>query len=58
MLSLFKKKNPIDKMYKRYEHLLAESHKLSTSNRSASDQKQKEADDLLKEIEALEKATK
>ncbi|MCH2233741.1 MAG: Lacal_2735 family protein [Crocinitomicaceae bacterium] len=58
MFSLFKKKNPIDKMYKRYEALMAESHKLSTSNRSASDAKAKEADDLLKEIEVLEKAEK
>ena len=56
MFSLFKKKSPVDKMYKRYEALMSEAHKLSTSNRSASDAKAKEADDLLKEIEALEKS--
>ncbi len=53
MFGLFKKKSEVDKLYVQYEKLMKESHALSTSNRSASDAKYKEADDILKKIDAL-----
>ena len=53
MFGLFKKKSEVDKLYAQYEKLMKESHALSTSNRSASDAKYKEADDILKKIDAL-----
>jgi chaperonin cofactor prefoldin len=54
MLGLFKKKSAVEKLYDRYEKLMAESHSLSKSDRAASDRKFSEAQDVLKEIEALE----
>lgn len=54
MLGLFKKKTKIEKMQEQYEKLMSESHTLSTSNRTASDKKYAEAQDLLKEMEVLE----
>lgn len=53
MFSLFKKKSPTDKLYDKYEKLMKEAHALSTSNRSASDRKHAEANQVLKEIDAL-----
>jgi hypothetical protein len=50
--SLFKK-DPKLKLQKKYEVLLKESFMLSKSNRSASDRKLAEADQVLKEIDAL-----
>jgi len=55
MFDFFKKKSPIDKLYEQHEKLLKESHALSTSNRTASDAKFAEAENILKQIEALEK---
>jgi ElaB/YqjD/DUF883 family membrane-anchored ribosome-binding protein len=54
MFGLFKKKSEVDKLYDKYEKLMAESHKLSTSDRKASDIKRAEAEDLLKKIKELE----
>lgn len=54
MFGLFKKKSEVDKLYDAYNDLLKESHTLSTSNRSASDAKLQEANDILKQIEVLE----
>lgn len=54
MLGLFKKKSAVEKLYDRYEKLMAESHALSKSDRTASDLKFSEAQDILKEIELLE----
>lgn len=53
MLKLFKKKSPIEKHYIAYEKLLGEAHKLSTINRTASDQKQAEAQAILEKIDQL-----
>jgi hypothetical protein len=53
MFKLFKKKSPLDKLYDQYEKKMKEAHQLSTSNRSASDAKVKEADDILKKIDQL-----
>ncbi|MDY7394256.1 Lacal_2735 family protein [Aureibaculum sp. 2210JD6-5] len=53
MFGLFKKKSEVEKLNDRYKKLLAESHRLSTTNRKASDTKYAEADIVLKKIEAL-----
>lgn len=55
MFGLFKKKSEIEKLYDQYNQLMKEAHTLSTSNRSASDAKHAEADELMKKIEALGK---
>jgi len=47
------KKNPEKKLAKRYDKLMAEGYKLSTSNRKLSDEKYAEADKILKELEKL-----
>lgn len=54
MFGLFKKKTPLEKLYEKHEKLVAEAYALSTSNRTASDAKQAEAVEVMKEIEALE----
>lgn len=55
MFGLFKKKNELDLLQKKYEKLLSEAHRLSTINRTESDRKVGEADVILKQIEALQK---
>ena len=52
-MGLFKRTTEREKLQKKYEKLLQESFKLSKSNRQASDAKQVEADEVLKQIEAL-----
>ena len=51
---MFGKKSTLDNLYDQHQQLLKEAHSLSTSNRTASDAKYMEADDLMKKIEALE----
>lgn len=53
MFGLFKKKSPKEKLQKKYRKLLSEAHQFSKSNRKASDLKMAEAEDVLKQIEAL-----
>lgn len=53
MFGIFKKRTEKDKLEIQYEKLLKESYKLSTINRTASDAKAAEADEILKKIEAL-----
>lgn len=53
MFGLFKKKSPQEKLYEQYEKLLEESYKLSKTNRTASDEKYKEAQDILAKIDEL-----
>lgn len=53
MFGLFKKKSPIDKLEERRKKLLEESFRLSKTDRTAADAKFAEAENLLKEIEAL-----
>ncbi len=55
MFGLFKKKSKVDKLQEKYKKLMEEGYKLQSSNRSDSDQKYLEADNVLKEIEALKK---
>lgn len=54
MFSFLKSKSPIEKLQSQYEKLMAEAHKLSTSNRSASDAKVKEANDIQDQIMDLQ----
>ena len=53
MFGLFKKSDPKEKLNKQYKKLLAEAHELSKSNRTASDAKLAEAQEILEKIEAL-----
>lgn len=52
MFGLFTDKKT--KLEKKYAALLEEAHKLSHSNRQASDMKMAEADAVLKQLESLE----
>lgn len=53
MFGLFKKKSPAEKLQKKYNKLMNEGYKLSTVNRKLSDEKYAEADEILKQIEAI-----
>ncbi len=55
MLGLFKKKSKIEILQKKYEKLMAQWHKLSSVNRAESDKKYAEAENILKQIEILQK---
>ena len=57
MFSFFKKKPPIEILNEKYKKLQKEAYQLSTSNRMQSDLKYAEAQEILKEIEALEKVS-
>ena len=56
MFGLFKKKTEEEKLQEKYKKLMEEAFKLQTINRSDSDQKYLEADQVLKQIEALNKS--
>ena len=58
MFNLFKKKTPIDLLNEKYKKLQKEAFELSTTNRMQSDLKYAEAQEVLKEIEALENEIK
>ena len=53
MFGLFKKKTEKEKLLEQYKKLLKESHALSSRDRKASDQKQFEANEILKKIDHL-----
>jgi len=53
MFNLFKKKSEAEKLNEKYKKLLKEAHTLSTSNRTASDAKYAEAQEVLKQIEKI-----
>ena len=53
MFGLFKSKSAVEKLKDRHKKLLQESHRLSTINRTESDKKAAEADQVLKEIDLL-----
>ncbi len=55
MFSLFKKSSIEDKLYKKYEKLMKESYRLSTSSRTESDKKYAEAQAILIEIDNIKK---
>ena len=53
MFGLFKKKSQKEKLQDQYAKLMAEAHQLSTSNRKLSDEKVAEAEEVMKQIDAL-----
>jgi hypothetical protein len=53
MFGLFKRKSPIDKLREKRDKLLKESFDLSKIDRTKSDAKRAEAEEVEKEIEAL-----
>lgn len=55
MFGIFRKKSEIEKLQIRYKKVLEESYKLSHINRAASDQKAVEAEQILRQIEVLNK---
>ena len=55
MLGIFKKKSPTSALEKKYRKLLKEAYDLSKVNRTESDRKQAEAQEILEKIESLRK---
>jgi hypothetical protein len=56
MFGLFKKKTEIEKLQESYSKILADAHKLSHSNRTASDKLLAEAELIGKKIDELKDA--
>ncbi|HSJ69546.1 MAG TPA: Lacal_2735 family protein [Anditalea sp.] len=56
MFGLFNKKSPKDKLQEKYQKLTEEAFTLSKTNRAASDEKYAEAEQVQKEIEALNRS--
>jgi hypothetical protein len=54
MFGLFRQKTETEKLQKRYKKLMAEWHNLSSIDRSASDEKYAEAQEVLNQIEKLD----
>ncbi|MGY8978886.1 MAG: Lacal_2735 family protein [Cytophagales bacterium] len=54
MFNIFKKTSPLQKLYQKHEQLLKDAHQLSKTNRSLSDQKHAEAEEILNNIKAAE----
>lgn len=54
MFGLFKKKSEVEKLHEEYKKIMQEAFKLQSINRSESDQKYLEADNILKKIKLLE----
>lgn len=52
-MGLFKRKSEKEKLQDKYAKLMAEAHKLSTTNRKLSDEKVAEAEEVMKKIDAL-----
>lgn len=58
MFGLFGKTNPKAKLEKQYKKLLEDSYRLSTIDRAKSDKVRAEAEEVMKQIEELEKSGK
>ncbi len=56
MFNLFRKQSELDKLKKKYEQLMQESYRLSTTDRKASDLKRAEAEAIADQIAALAKS--
>ncbi|MDX6747705.1 Lacal_2735 family protein [Polaribacter sp. PL03] len=54
MFGLFKKKSEVEKLQEKYKKIMEDAYKLQSINRTDSDTKYKEADDILKEIGVLQ----
>ena len=57
MFGIFKKKTEVEKLKIKYKALLKEAYDLSKINRSKSDQKTFEAEEVYKQIEILNKTS-
>jgi len=55
MFGIFKKKTEIEKLQETYSKMLSDAHKLSHSNRTASDKLLAEAEEIAKKIDELKK---
>lgn len=55
MFGLFKKKSEYEKLEEKYKALLKEAFELSNVNRSQSDMKQAEAEEVWKKMELIKK---
>lgn len=55
MFGLFKKKSEKEVLQAKYQKLMKEAHNLSTSNRKLSDEKVFEAEEVMKQIDILNK---
>ena len=55
MFGIFKKKSDIEKLDNLYKKKMKEGYDLQSIDRSSSDQKYVEADQILKKIESLDK---
>ncbi len=53
MFGLFKKKSEAEKLKEQYEKLMKDAFNLSKTDRTASDAKYVEADQIMKKIEAI-----
>ena len=53
MFGLFKKKSDVDKLQEEYAKLMKDAFDLSKTNRTKSDEKTAEAEEVLKKIEEL-----
>ncbi len=53
-MGLFSRKTPKQKLEKEYRKLLAESHRLSTVNRTESDKMAAKADEVLRKMDSME----
>ena len=54
MFGLFKKKTEVEKLQDSYKKIMEEAFKLQSINRTDSDKKYLEADNILKKIESLQ----
>jgi hypothetical protein len=54
MFGIFKKSSEVEKLQKQYNNLMKEWHSLLSVNRSESDKKYAEAQDILTKIEAIQ----
>ena len=55
MFGIFKRKSELEKLEDLYKKKMKEGYDLQSIDRSASDQKYVEADEILKKIESLDK---
>lgn len=53
MFGIFKKKSEVEKLQEEYKKLMKDAFDLSKTNRTKSDEKTAEAEEVLKKIEAL-----
>lgn len=58
MFGLFKRKTELEKLEIKYRALLKEAYEFSKTNRSKSDQKTFEAEEVLKQMEILKQKNK